>query len=101
MLMPTLSVTAIGVAVGLLVVAFRGRPGRVVLWTVLGAWVGFLLGGVLGGVIDVAARSGEGVPILGHLAAGAGAVVAAHRFGAGPGRDRPDAPATPERRPLR
>lgn len=75
MLMPTFSVTAIGLVGALTALLLRVQPlasafGR----GLLGAWVGFLLGGVLGGVIDVITANGIFIAYVGHLGAVVGAV---------------------------
>jgi hypothetical protein len=79
MLMPALSVTAIAVVVGLVVGGVRGQLLSTLVWSVGGAWVGFLAGALVGVAIDVAVRAGQGVLIIGHLAAAAGAVLAVTR----------------------
>jgi hypothetical protein len=75
MLMPALSVTAIGLAVGMSAWVVRGGFVNLVSGSLVGAWLGFLVGAFVGVVIDVIARSGEGVVIVGHLAAAVGAIV--------------------------
>jgi hypothetical protein len=70
MLMPALSVTAIGLVVGLvLAVLGKRRLWRTLLICTLGAWAGFAIGAVPGVVIDVVLRDGIFVAIIGHLAA--------------------------------
>lgn len=82
MLFPTLSVTLVGV-IGALValVARRHRPGAAFLLGIGGAWLGFLLGAVVGVTADVVLRSGIYVAIVGHLVAVAGTAVALARGG--------------------
>ena len=79
MLFPTLSVTLIGLAVGGIVAVISGRGKRSILPALIGAWIGFLLGGLAGVVIDVVARSGIWVVIAGHGAALVGSIVASAR----------------------
>ena len=79
MLVPGLSVTAIGIPAPGLVSMRRdelslrtGLPRAVV-----GAWAGFVVGAVVGVTVDVIAGTGVWVPIVGHaVAACAGALAA-------------------------
>ena len=81
MLLPTVSVTVIGLIAGLLVV-FMGarRPARALLLGVVGAWAGFVVGAIIGVAIDVVVQSGIYLAIVGHLMAVVGSVVALTRF---------------------
>lgn len=83
MLMPTLSVTIIGVLVALGAVAVRHASlGRALLFGLAGAWAGFLAGALVGVVIDVVAGTGWMLALSGHVAALAAAVaLVAARFG--------------------
>ncbi|HSK07218.1 MAG TPA: hypothetical protein VK990_06830 [Acidimicrobiia bacterium] len=74
--MPTLSVTPIGLLVGVAGGLAGGRPGSTIGRAVIGAWVGFALGAVAGLAVDVAVQTGSGVAIAGHVFALAGAIVA-------------------------
>jgi hypothetical protein len=75
MLLPTLSVTVIGLIAGLLaVVAGGGGRVRALLLGVVGAWAGFVMGAIIGIGIDVVVQSGIYVGIVGHLIAMGGAV---------------------------
>lgn len=68
MLMPFLSVTAIGLLAG--VAGHLVRDGdHAVLRGFFGAWAGFAAGGLVGLVLDVTTQSGQWVPVLGHLGA--------------------------------
>jgi hypothetical protein len=81
MLLPTISVTVIGLIAGLLVVVTgASRPARALLLSVVGAWVGFVVGAIIGVTIDVVVQSGIYLAIVGHLMAVVGAVVALTRF---------------------
>lgn len=75
MVMPALSVTMIGL-VGAAVGALSGRwpLGSALGRGIVGAWVGFGVGAVIGIVIDVAFGEGVFVAIVGHGAAIIGAV---------------------------
>jgi hypothetical protein len=81
MLLPTVSVTVIGLIAGLLVV-FMGarRPARALLLGVVGAWAGFVVGAIIGVAIDVVVQTGIYLAIMGHLTAVVGAVVALRGF---------------------
>lgn len=81
MLMPTLSVTVIGVVVAPLAMARGARPGVALVRGVVGAWLGFLAGAIPGVLIDVATSSGWYVAVPGHAGALAGASVGLRRFG--------------------
>lgn len=91
MLMPTLSVTAIGVLAGLVAIGLRRRPASALLRGLLGAWLGFLAGAVVGGAADVLAGTGGLLALVGHLGAVAGAAAAVTRA-------RPAVPADATRR---
>jgi hypothetical protein len=47
---------------------------------VVGAWIGFIAGALVGVIIDVILQTGTYVAIIGHVAAAAGALVALTRF---------------------
>lgn len=75
MLMPTLSVTAIGVLVAVAAMTIRrSSPGHAFLLGVVGAWIGFALGAVAGMLVDVVAGTGWVLALSGHVAACAVAV---------------------------
>ena len=70
MLMPLASVTLIGLLGALVVVgSHRWSPGAALGRGLLGAWVGFVVGAIVGVTIDVVSHDGAWVAILGHLAA--------------------------------
>lgn len=70
MLMPVFSVSVIGlVGASVTLLLRRRRAGPAVVRGLLGAWAGFLVGGALGGVIDVVAGSGVYIAYIGHLGA--------------------------------
>ena len=71
---PTLSVTAIGFVVGLGAMLSRRATGRSFLAALVGAWVGFAVGALLGGALDVMFGTGIWVAIIGHAIAVAGAL---------------------------
>jgi uncharacterized membrane protein YeaQ/YmgE (transglycosylase-associated protein family) len=80
MLLPTVSVTVIGLIAGpLAVVMGRSRPARALLLGVVGAWAGFVVGALVGVALDVVG-SGTYLAIVGHLMAVIGAVVALARL---------------------
>ncbi|HSJ83226.1 MAG TPA: hypothetical protein VLA91_05345 [Acidimicrobiia bacterium] len=85
MVMPLLSVTAIGVIVGMVAGAATGKIGRRSIEGVVAAWLGFLAGAILGILFDILAGTGSMVAWLGHAAALAGAVAT---FTVGPFRPR-------------
>lgn len=73
MLMPFVSVTAIGLIGGLIFAGTRRRDVRgPVAFGVLGAWLGFAAAAIVGVAIDVIARTGVYVAVVGHLGAVAG-----------------------------
>ncbi|MFC7406039.1 hypothetical protein [Georgenia alba] len=75
MLMPTLSVTAIGLVVAA-VWMIRGRPATATLLKgLVGAWLGFLAGALVGVVFDVVLLDGIYVALFGHAFAVVGAVL--------------------------
>lgn len=79
MLMPALSVTAIGLIVGLVMWVVRGRFTGPVVSSILGAWAGFLVGAPFGILLDVVGRTGDRFVVVSHLAAVLGAVSIAIR----------------------
>jgi hypothetical protein len=81
MLLPTVSVTVIGLLAGLLALLLgRYRPGPALVLGVVGAWIGFIAGALGGVIIDLILQTGTNVAIIGHTAAAAGAFVALTRF---------------------
>ena len=81
MLFPLVSVTVIGLIAGLIFVAQRkSQPARTLLLGLAGAWIGFMVGALIGVVIDVVALTGIYVAILGHFMAIVGASAALLRF---------------------
>ncbi|MDA3648833.1 hypothetical protein LZ318_06085 [Saccharopolyspora indica] len=77
MLMPLLSVTAIGLVTAVLVVITRHAPPvRALLLGLVGAWAGFAGGAVVGVVVDVIAGTGWMVALAGHVVAVIGAAAA-------------------------
>jgi hypothetical protein len=74
MLLPWASVTLIGVLAGLIAfVSGRRSAGYAFGRGVLGAWIGFVLGALVGVTIDIVTHNGYFLAIFGHLAAIAGA----------------------------
>jgi hypothetical protein len=73
---PTLSVTAIGLVIGGLGLALTRDGWAPLLAGVIGAWVGFGLGAMIGVVIDVVVGTGTGVALAGHALAIVGALAA-------------------------
>jgi hypothetical protein len=81
MLLPTVSVTVIGLLAGLLALLLgRYRPGPALVLGVVGAWIGSIAGALVGVIIDVMLQTGTYVAVIGHAAATAGAFVALTRF---------------------
>src|SRR5690554_4169996 len=78
MLMPTVSVTVIGLTVGVvgLLLFNRGRAWRDLLRGLVGAWLGFLGGALAGIIMDVMLSTGVFVALVGHGLAVLGALVA-------------------------
>lgn len=105
MLMPTFSVTAIGLLVGLTaILIMRRQPGRIIVLGVVGSWAGFVLGAVIGVTVDVIIGTGVYVAIAGHLAAALGAGGAVTRWchiRYRPVRERPPIRSTDRHRPER
>jgi hypothetical protein len=85
MVMPLISVTAIGVIVGIVAGAATGKAGHSPIEGVVAAWLGFLAGAILGVLLDILAGTGSMVAWLGHAAALRGAVAS---FTVGPFRPR-------------
>ena len=96
MLFPTLSVTVIGLLVSL-VALLKGAPRswRSLALGVVGTWMGFIVGGIVGVTVDVILATGIYVAIVGHLAAAAGAFLTLARFGSGPAWPRRETPGDP------
>lgn len=89
MLMPTLSVTGIGVLAALVAIG-RGAPTpNALLRGLLGAWLGFLAGALPGVLIDVIVGDGIYVALLGHAGAAIGALVGLRRALRLPAAHRP------------
>jgi hypothetical protein len=82
MLLPTVSVTAIGLLAGLLATLLGRRPGPSLTRGFLGAWIGFVAGAILGVFIDVVLQTGGYLAVIGHIAAALGALVALTRSSA-------------------
>jgi hypothetical protein len=77
MIMPLLSVTFIGLTVGLAFVAARQMSILgAVAHSIAGAWAGFVGGALLGLVADITLNTGGALAVLGHYAAIGGAVAA-------------------------
>ena len=73
---PTLSVTLIGLLVGAgMMVVTRNGDWTVLLVGIVGAWVGFGIGALLGVVIDVVLGTGIWVALAGHVLALVGAAI--------------------------
>lgn len=82
MLMPTVSVTVIGLVVGLVgLLLNRGRAWRELLRGLVGAWAGFLGGALAGVIMDVMLGTGVFVALVGHGLAVLGALVAVAGLG--------------------
>lgn len=74
---PTLSVTLIGLLVGVAVMLASGSKDRMtVLAALLGAWVGFGVGALFGVILDVVLTTGTWVALIGHVLALVGAAIA-------------------------
>jgi hypothetical protein len=71
---PNLSVTVIGLVVGIGGALTRRGTWRSGVAGLVGAWVGFAIGALIGGVLDVALGTGVWVAIAGHALAVAGAL---------------------------
>jgi hypothetical protein len=77
MLLPWASVTLIGVLAGLIALASRRRsPGSALGRGLLGAWIGFVLGAIVGVTVDIVTHNGYYLAVVGHLGAVAGATLA-------------------------
>jgi uncharacterized membrane protein YeaQ/YmgE (transglycosylase-associated protein family) len=77
MLMPAISVTLIGIVAAAAAAVKWQRPFFVsVTLGFVGAWAGFMLGALVGVVIDVLFSTGIFVALIGHAAAVAGAFFA-------------------------
>ena len=81
MLLPAVSVTFIGVIAGLIFVILRRKRLRFTLPRgIFGAWIGFIMGTILGVIIDVIAQTGIFLGIMGHLMAVFGSSATLNRF---------------------
>jgi hypothetical protein len=89
MLMPALSVTLIGLAIAAAGIITHRPVLPALLRGLVGAWLGFLLGGLIGLVLDVVLTDGVFVALLGHIGAAATAAVVVAR-GSRPASPRPD-----------
>ncbi|QRY61312.1 hypothetical protein JVX90_12860 [Gordonia sp. PDNC005] len=83
MLLPTITVTAIGLLFAAVAAAVHRRAAAwVVLLGVVGAWIGYLIGAGTGRVLDAAADSDRMLDVFGHLGAIVVAAWAVDRFAA-------------------
>lgn len=83
---PTLSVTLIGLLVGAAVMVVTGsRDWTTLLVGLVGAWIGFGVGALLGVLVDTALGTGMWVALAGHVLALVGAAMAARLKLAGVG----------------
>lgn len=74
---PTLSVTLIGLLVGVAVALAGGSKDRMTVpAALLGAWVGFGVGALLGVILDIVLTTGIWVALIGHVLALVGAAIA-------------------------
>ena len=73
---PTLSVTAIGLVFGGIGIVLSRDGWAPLLAGLVGAWVGFGLGAVIGVIFDIFVGSGAGVALAGHALAIVGAFAA-------------------------
>jgi hypothetical protein len=81
MLLPTFSVTIIGLLAGVIALLLgRYRPGPTLLRGLAGAWIGFIVGALVGLIIDVTLQTGVHVAMIGHVAAALGAFGALARL---------------------
>jgi uncharacterized membrane protein YeaQ/YmgE (transglycosylase-associated protein family) len=81
MLMPAASVTLIGLVAGLIgYLITRNRLVPAFGLGVVGAWVGFAAGALIGVIVDVVLGEGMFVAIIGHAVAGIGAIAVLRRF---------------------
>lgn len=83
MLLPILSVTVIGliIGVGVGVAGLRGSRGwPAIARGLIGGWAGFLAGALVGVAVDVVFHTGVWVAVAGHAGAVAGAFLAVTRF---------------------
>ena len=70
MLLPTITVTVIGLLFAAIAAAVHRRAAAwVVLLGVVGAWVGYLVGAGAGRVLDAATASDRMLDVFGHLGA--------------------------------
>ncbi len=75
MLMPGLSVTLIGVAIAATGIALNRPVWPALRLGLIGAWVAFVAGALIGLVLEVLLTQGALVVPLGHIGAAAGAAV--------------------------
>jgi hypothetical protein len=79
--MPAVSVTVLGVVAGFIgLLLVRHRSWSSMVHGIAGAWVGFIAGAIVAIILDVVLGSGTLLPVLGHAAAAAGALVAVIRL---------------------
>lgn len=83
---PTLSVTLIGLAVGAIAIISKRQKWNSLLFGVVGAWIGFALGALLGVAIDALFATGVWVAYVGHALAAVGALIAVRRASLSPAR---------------
>lgn len=79
MLMPGVSVTAIGLAIAAIAIARGGPTLPALLRGLIGAWVGFAGLALIGLAIDVILFDGAYVAVLGHIGAAISAAIAVSR----------------------
>jgi hypothetical protein len=80
-LLPTVSVTVIGLLAGVIALLLgRYRPGPSLARGIAGAWIGFVAGALVGVIIDAILQTGVYVALIGHVAAAMGAFAALARF---------------------
>ena len=81
MLLPAVSVTVIGLIAGLLfIIVGEKRLMYTLPRGIAGAWIGFIMGTILGVIIDVIAQTGIFLGIMGHLMAVFGSIATLNRF---------------------
>jgi hypothetical protein len=73
---PTLSVTLIGLLLGVGVMLVTKSDWTTALVGLIGAWVGFSIGALVGVVLDIIFATGLWVALVGHVLAVVGAALA-------------------------